>query len=148
MVEISRYLITTIITQCVYNTGPAVSDEGWYIPWYKPSRHKQVSDTLNVWNCHKQVLNNKTIWNRVSNNLQYIIYVNKMLKKIIFFSRFHQITSLYYHQCMYFWLIIYHYSSYFKQVSDCLKPNLIQHTLQWRQMGVKVSGSSSKAYSC
>ena len=33
---------------------------------YKPSCYKQVSDTQNVQNCHKQVLNNKTVWNRVS----------------------------------------------------------------------------------
>ena len=41
----------------------------------------------------------------------------KMLKKIIFFSRFHQVTLLYHHQCMSFWLKIYHYSSYFIFVS-------------------------------
>ena len=54
-------------------SGPSVSDKGWYVPWYKPSRHKQVSDTQNVWNCHKQVLNNETIWNVVSNDLQYTV---------------------------------------------------------------------------
>ena len=37
--------------------------------------------------CHKQALNNKTVWNWLSNILQYIISVNKMLK-IIFFSFF------------------------------------------------------------
>ena len=75
-------------------TGLAVSDKGRYIPWYKQSRHKQVSDTQNVQNCHKQVLNNKTVWNCVSNNLQYIINVKKMLKKT-FFSFFTSIKSLY-----------------------------------------------------
>ena len=48
---------------------------------YKPSCHKQVSDTQNVWNCHKQVLNYETIWNFVPNYLQYITYVNKNAEK-------------------------------------------------------------------
>ena len=34
---------------------------------YKPSCHKQVSDTPNLQNGYKQVLNNKAVWNRVSN---------------------------------------------------------------------------------
>ena len=38
---------------------------------YKPSCHKQVSDTQNVQNCYKQVLNNKTVWNCVLDILQY-----------------------------------------------------------------------------
>ena len=44
--------------------GPAVSDKGGIyhgINRYKLSRHKQVSDTQHVWNCHKQVLTNETV---------------------------------------------------------------------------------------
>ena len=73
------------------DSGPAVSDKGRYIPWYKPSCHKQVSDTQNVQNCHKQVLNNKTVWNCVSDILQYITYV--MTEKNFFF--FTSIKSFY-----------------------------------------------------
>ena len=72
---------------------------------YKPSCHKQVSDTQNVQNCHKQVLNNKTVWNCVSDILQYIM---SWLKKKFFFFHFHQVTLLYHHRCMSFWLITYH----------------------------------------
>ena len=81
---------------------------------YKPSCHKQVSDTQNVLNCHKQVLNSNTVWNCVSNILQYIVYVKKNAEnKFLFFYHFHHVTVLYYHQFMSFWLIIHHYSSYF-----------------------------------
>ena len=74
----------------------------------------QVSDAQNVRNCHKQVLNNKTVWNYVLSILQYITSFNKMLKKkFIFFFHFHQIILLCHHQCMSFWLIMNHYSSYF-----------------------------------
>ena len=61
--------------------GPAVSDKGRYIPRYKLSCHKQVSDTQNVWNCHnphKHVLNNKTVWNCGTTYFMSI----KMLKKL------------------------------------------------------------------
>ena len=76
--------------------GPAVSDKGRYIPRYKLSCHKQVSDPKNVKNCRKQVLTNRIVWNSVSNILQnqYIIFVNKNAKKT-FLSFFTFIKSLY-----------------------------------------------------
>ena len=80
--------------------------------WLIVNCRKQVSNAKNVRNCHKQASNNEIVWICVSNILQYIISVNKMLKINLFFY-FHQVIILYQHQCMSFWLITYHFSNYF-----------------------------------
>ena len=67
----------------------------------------------NLRNRHKQVLNNKIVWNGVSYISQYFIYVNKNARKLSFLfflpsSHFIVLSSMYE-----LWLKIHNHSSYF-----------------------------------